>query len=108
MDSGYYRTHLSLLVCSKCPGELGGESALANASLAAEHKELVSHILHAFSYQRESRIGSLWLVCGTDILVCTTCTGICLAGLLRLDALEGEDMVIEMILVLFLVLLAGQ
>jgi len=69
----------------------------------------VSHILHAFSYQRESRIGSLWLVRSANFLVCTSCTGIRLAGLLRLDALEREEeMVIEMLLVLFLVLLAGQ
>jgi len=84
----YRHTHLSLLVCGKGPGELRGESALANASLAAKDEELVFHVLHAFFYERESRIGSLWLVCGTDILVCTSCTRICLAGLLRLDALE--------------------
>ena len=67
------------------------------------------HILHAFSYQRESRIGSLWLVRGANFLVCTSSTGICLASLLRLDTLEREEeMVIEMIIVLFLVLLAGQ
>ena len=70
----------------------------------------MSHILHAFSYQRESRIGSLWLVRSANFLVCTSSTGIRLAGLLRLDALEREEeeMVIEMLLVLFLVLLAGQ
>lgn len=71
----------------------------------------MSYILHAFSYEREGRIGSLWLVCRADFLVCTPSASIRLAGLLRLDALEekeGVQMVIEVVLVLFLVLLAGQ
>jgi hypothetical protein len=100
-------THLGLVVCSKGPGELSGESALANPTLAAEHEELMLDILHAISYERESRIGPLWLVCGADFLVCTSRAGVRLAGLVRVDALGGE-MVIEVILVFFLVVLAGQ
>lgn len=77
-----------MLVRGKGPGELRGESALAHPSLAAEHEELVFYVLHAVSYERESRIGTLWLVRGADFLICASCTRIRLAGLLRVDALE--------------------
>jgi hypothetical protein len=53
-------THLGVLVLRQCKCQLGGDSALANATLARENQDLVPHIPHPLIY--------VFNICGKTML----------------------------------------